>query len=89
MKKMLFILGLVSLFGMSSCTENNRVKNWGGDGTLTLPKGQKLINVTWKESQIWYLTRPMTPQDSCQVYTFHESSSWGVMEGTYTIIEVK
>ncbi len=74
---------------VTSCTENNRVKNWGGDGTLTLPKGQKLINVTWKENQIWYLTRPMTSQDSCQIYSFHEESSWGVMEGTYTIIETK
>ena len=87
MKKLLLSIGVIAMLG--SCTENNRVKNWGGDGTLTLPKGQKLINVTWKESQIWYLTRPMTPQDSCQIYTFHESSSWGVMEGTYTIIEVK
>jgi len=74
---------------ITSCTENNRVKNWGGDGTINLPKGQKLINVTWKETQIWYLTRPMTPQDSCQIYTFHEESSWGVIEGTYTIIETK
>jgi hypothetical protein len=87
MKKLFLAIGVIAMLG--SCTENNRVKNWGGDGTLTLPRGQKLINVTWKESQIWYLTRPMTPQDSCQVYTFHESSSWGVMEGTYTIIEVK
>jgi hypothetical protein len=87
MKRVFLAIGLIALLG--SCTENSRVKNWGGDGTLTLPKGQKLINVTWKESQIWYLTRPMTPQDSCQIYTFHESSSWGVMEGTYTIVEVK
>jgi hypothetical protein len=87
MKKLFLAIGVIAMLG--SCTENSRVKNWGGDGTLTLPRGQKLINVTWKESQIWYLTRPMTPQDSCQVYTFHESSSWGVMEGTYTIIEVK
>lgn len=87
MKKLFLSIGIIVMLG--SCTENNRVKNWGGDGTLTLPKGQKLINVTWKESQIWYLTRPMTPQDSCQIYTFHESSSWGVMEGTYTIVEVK
>lgn len=87
MKKLFLAIGIIAMLG--SCTENNRVKNWGGDGTLTLPKGQKLINVTWKESQIWYLTRPMTPQDSCQIYTFHESSSWGVMEGTYTIVEVK
>jgi hypothetical protein len=87
MKKLFLAIGVIAMLG--SCTENSRVKNWGGDGTLTLPKGQKLVNVTWKESQIWYLTRPMTSQDSCQIYTFHESSSWGMMEGTYTIIETK
>jgi hypothetical protein len=87
MKKLFLAIGVIAMLG--SCTENSRVKNWGGDGTLTLPKGQKLVNVTWKESQIWYLTRPMTSQDSCQIYTFHEESSWGMMEGTYTIIETK
>jgi hypothetical protein len=87
MKKVL--LAIIMGVMVASCTENNRVKNWGGDGTLTLPKGQKLINVTWKENQVWYLTRKMTPKDSCQIYTFHEESSWGVMEGTYTIIETK
>lgn len=74
---------------ITSCTENNRVKNWGGEGTINLPKGQKLVNVTWKETQIWYLTRPMTLQDSCQIYTFNKESSWGVLEGTFTIIETK
>jgi hypothetical protein len=87
MKKLFLAIGVIAMLG--SCTENSRVKNWGGDGTLTLPKGQKLVNVTWKETEIWYLTRPMTSQDSCQIYTFHESSSWGMMEGTYTIIETK
>jgi hypothetical protein len=82
----IFILLAISLV---ACTENARVRRWGGDGDLVLPKGQKLVNVTWKENQIWYLTRPMSAQDSCQTYTFHESSSWGVMEGTYTITETK
>ena len=87
MKKLFLAIGVIVMLG--SCTENSRVRNFGGDGTLTLPKGQKLINVTSKNDDIWYLTRPMTPQDSCQVYTFHEEASWGVLEGTYKIIEVK
>ena len=74
---------------VTSCTENNRVKNWGGDGTINLPKGRKLVNVTWKETQLWYLTRPMKSTDVAETYQFHEESSWGIMEGTYTIIESK
>lgn len=87
MKKI--FLSLILLVSLASCTENARVKNWGGEGTINLPKGQKLVNVTWKESQIWYLTRPMDSTDVADTYSFHEESSFGVIEGTYNIIETK
>ena len=87
MKKVLAI-ALVAI-SLASCTENSRVKNWGGEGTINLPKGRKLVNVTWKETQIWYLTRPMDSTDVAQTYQFHEESSYGMMEGTYNIIETK
>ena len=87
MKKLsIFILLALSL---AACTENARVKSWGGDGTINLPAGRKLVNITWKETQIWYLTRPMNSTDVAETYQFHEESSFGVMEGTYTIIETK
>lgn len=82
----IFILLAISL---AACTENSRVKNWGGEGTINLPKGRKLVNVTWKEAEIWYLTRPMNSTDIAETYKFHEESSFGVMEGTYNIIETK
>jgi len=84
-------LFLVVLSGMllTSCTENERVKSWGGEGTIRLPKGKKLVNVTWKETQIWYLTRDMDSNDVAETYEFHEESSYGVIEGTYKIIETK
>ena len=86
MKKVLYVLPLLVLFG---CTENQRAKSWGGDATLDLPKGEKLVNVTWKESQLWYLTRPMKSEEIAETYVFHESSNYGVMEGTVTITEHK
>ena len=86
--KKLVILAVI-LFSFTACTENSRVKNFGGEGTINLPKGRKLVNVTWKETQIWYLTRPMDSSDVAQTYQFHEESSYGVMEGTYNIIESK
>lgn len=87
MKKV--FLGLVLGLLMVSCTENERVNAWGGTGTINLPKGRKLVTVTWKETQIWYLTRPMDSTDVAQTYQFHEESSWGVIEGTYNIVETK
>jgi hypothetical protein len=87
MKKLLIIAGLA--IALISCTENSRVKSWGGEGTINLPKGRKLVNVTWKETQVWYLTRPMTIKDTAEIYQFQEESSWGMVEGTYNIIETK
>jgi hypothetical protein len=87
MKKLsIFILLAISL---AACTENSRVKNFGGEGTINLPKGRKLVNITWKENQIWYLTRPMNSSDTAETYKFHEESSYGMMEGTYNIVETK
>ena len=87
MKKVL-VIALVAI-SLASCTENARVKSFGGEGTLNLPKGQKLVNVTWKESELWYLTRSMDSTDVAETYKFQEESSYGVMEGTYNIVETK
>ncbi len=84
-----FLLAVAIMATLVSCTENSRVKNWGGTGTINLPKGRKLINITWKENEVWYLTRPMTESDSVETYQFTEESSWGAVEGTYNIIETK
>ena len=87
MRKLL--LGLVVGVGLVSCTENSRVKHFGGEGDINLPVGQKLVNVTWKENQIWYLSRPMKKDEDADIYRFQEESGWGVVEGTYYIHEHK
>lgn len=86
MKKIALIVSTILL---ASCTQNSRVKNWGGTGNLDLPKGQKLVTVTWKGEEMWYLTRPMTDKDSAVSYSFREESSYGMVEGTFNINEVK
>jgi hypothetical protein len=90
MKKLYIGIVLVLLLAtMAGCTEQQRAKKWGGDYTVELPAGQKLVNVTFKDSDLWYLTRPMTEEDKAETYTFQEDSTWGVMEGTVTIKEHK
>ena len=86
--KKVFLAIMVGVM-VTSCTENSRVKTWGGEGTINLPKGRKLVTVTWKETQVWYLTRPMNSNDVAETYKFQEESSWGMVEGTYNIIESK
>jgi hypothetical protein len=84
------ILSAIAIIALStSCTENARVKRFGGEGTINLPQGQKLINITWKGNQIWYLSRPMHKDEVPETYKFQEESSWGVVEGTYNLIESK
>jgi hypothetical protein len=86
--KKLIIISLVAI-SLASCTENSKAKNWGGTAYLTLPAGQKLVNVTWKDAELWYITRPMRKDEFPETYTFNEESNWGVMEGSYIIKETK
>ena len=71
----------------TSCTENQRARKFGGDQTITLAPGQRLDNITWKEDQIWILSHPAADGEPAEVHTFHEKSSFGVIEGTITIVE--
>jgi hypothetical protein len=77
------------LIGITSCTKNQRVKHFGGTATIELPAGQKLIHCTWKDANLWYLTRPMAKADTAITYTFQEKSNFGVIQGTYIIKERK
>lgn len=91
MKKILTLLVVVLVvFAMSSCTEQSRAKDLGGETTIKLEPGQKLVEATWKgDGDLWYLTEPMDSDYIPKTKTFKESSSWGIMEGTVTFIETK
>lgn len=89
--KKYFIVLLIVVSGilMSGCTENTRARSFGGKMTIDLPKNQKLVNATWKETDLWILTKPMDKTDNAESYTFTEKSSFGVLEGTIYINEQK
>jgi hypothetical protein len=83
------ILSLIAAFVAVSCTENERAKNFGGTQTINLPSGQKLQNATWKDTQLWYLTRPMHQDESAETWTFQEKSGFGLVEGKVILKESK
>lgn len=64
-----------------------RARSLGGEAEVNLPSGQKLVTATWKESSLWYLTRPMRQDERPESYTFKEESGYGVVEGTVRINE--
>jgi hypothetical protein len=75
MKKLMMIL--VTMVVMSSCTDNARARHFGGTETLALNPNEVVLNVTWKDNDMWICTKDTT---SCVVY-FREKSSWGMVEG--------
>lgn len=87
MKK--FILIIVALICMCSCTEQIRTRRFGGEMTINLPAGQELMMVTWKENELFYLTRPMSDDYVPIKKTLQESSGWGIMESTVYFIETR
>ena len=76
MKKLIFIA--IATLGLTSCTDNARARHFGGTEEISLKPNEVVLNVTWKESEMWICT-----QDTVTGITyFREKSSWGVMEGT-------
>ena len=89
MKNFSSLLFALMVMSITSCTDQQMAKQYGGTETITLPENQKLVNATWKENNLWYLTKDMSETDSAETYTFHEQSNFGVWEGTVIIKEVK
>lgn len=89
MKRIILILTALLCIVLTSCTEQQRTREFGGKMEIKLPAGQELMEVTWKENDLFYLTRPMTPDYVPVTKTFQESSSWGMMESTVLFIETR
>jgi len=86
MKKILFVL--IAVATLSSCQYFTR--QFGGNTTIKLEKGEKLIEATWKgDGDLWYLVEPMDSDYTPKTKVFKESSLCGVMEGSVTFIESK
>lgn len=49
---------------------------------IDLPPNQKLVTATWKDQNVWYLTRPMRTGEVAEKFEFKEKSSWGAVQGS-------
>lgn len=86
MKKLLLVLPFMLLF---NCTEQERVRRFGGKMEIELSKGQRLMNATWRKDNLFYLTEPMDSGYEPKVKTFKESSSFGNFESEVLFKETK
>lgn len=75
------------MFCMASCDQYIS-RNFGGNTTINLEPGQKLIEATWKgDADLWYLVEPMDSNYVPKTKIFKESSNLGVLSGSITFVE--
>lgn len=84
MKAMWLIAAALLLAG---CTPNESARVYGGTETFSVPTGKKVVNVTWKDTDLWILWRDRRPDEKPEVYEFKEKSTYGVLEGSVKLIE--
>ncbi|MBR5952593.1 MAG: hypothetical protein IKZ85_04905 [Pseudobutyrivibrio sp.] len=88
MRKISSVLIIIfTMFMLTGCTEQAITKEFGGDMTINLEPGQKLEEITWKDDNLWYVTRPMRDDEFAETHIFQESSEFGLIEGTVYIVE--
>ena len=79
--KKVFILFVFSVFFVS-CTSNMRSRRFGGDSTVEIDPGYKVVEATWKEDNLWILVEPMEEDYEPKTKKFREVSNFGIFEGT-------
>ena len=81
MKKITFcLLILCSIITLSSCTENQRDRTFGGTATIKVEKGKKVMMATWKGDDLFYMVEDMEENYIPHDKTLIESSNYGVIE---------
>ena len=90
MKKLFFsfVMLAVTAFTFSSC-DQALTRSMGGTTKVQLAPGEKLLEVTWKGNNIWYLVEPMDSNYIPKTKTFKESSTTGILEGKVIFIETR
>ena len=87
-----FIVLFVILCGVGllrGCSAQGVARSWGGTYDVELEPNDKLMEVTWKDDELWILTKKMTDSDVAEEYSFYEKSPLGIIEGEVHLKETK
>lgn len=87
MKKIILAFVILTTLALTSC--NYFARKWGGNVTVNLEPGEKLVEATWKDANLWYLVEPMEDDYVPKTKIFKEASLYGVCEGQVTFIETR
>ena len=88
-KKIIGGIALLVVMGFSLTGCKSVAKSYGGTISIDVPKGQKVIEATWKDSDVWYLTRSMREGEEPETFTLQEDSNLGIIEGKVIFKESK
>lgn len=86
MNKLIIIL--LMFLCLTSC-DHSITRTMGGTTKIELESGERLVEVTWKGDDIWYLVEPMDSNYVPKIKTFKESSRIGILEGKVIFYEKK
>lgn len=82
------VILMIAALVLIGCTANESVRQYGGTEDIALPVGQHFVDAYWDSGDhLWYTTHPMTQGEQPTIYTMHEKSSFGAMQGTVTFRE--
>ena len=88
MKKLIYSFIFIMMFCIITSCDQYISRNFGGNTTINLNPGEKLVEVTWKnDADLWYLVEPMDSDYVPKTKVFRESSNLGVLSGSITFIE--
>ena len=87
--KKIFLSLAIGLVFLTSCTEQERARHFGGTVTINVEPGQKVMMATWKGDDLFYMIEPMEESYEPTTKTLVESSSYGVLESKIIFIESK
>lgn len=78
-----------SLALVVACTDNRSAYKHGGTMTIHLKSNRKFVNATWKNDNLWFVTRPMREGEKAESWSFKEKSNYGINEGEVIFEERK
>ena len=87
MRKFWFVVIGVFCLIVSSCTENQRARQFGGTIKVKVKNGFKVTSATWKNEDLFYFIEPMESDYKPKTKYFVEESSFGIIESNVEFIE--
>lgn len=84
-KKICAVLAITMMLALTGCSVNNKKSRWFYNNRIRTEPKVRRNYVEKRFTMVSY--RPMTDADSAETHTFKESSNFGIIEGTVTIIE--